>query len=74
MALFESRRPPGATVASFAPLSVRTSDGVIFAYGNYVLQFTGSYMAVFVIAASAYLLALGVVQLLTPRLEPARLA
>jgi len=41
MALFESRRPPGATVANFAPLSVRTSDGVIFAYGNYVLQFTG---------------------------------
>jgi len=41
MALFEFRRPPGATVANFTPLSVRTSDGVIFAYGNYVLQFTG---------------------------------
>lgn len=41
MALFESRRPPGATVANFAPLSVHTSDGIIFEYGNYVLQFTG---------------------------------
>ena len=41
MALFEFRRPPGATVANFTPLSVHTSDGVIFAYGNYVLQFTG---------------------------------
>ena len=41
MALFESRRPPGATVANFTPLSVHTSDGIIFAYGNYVLQFTG---------------------------------
>ena len=41
MALFESRRPPGAVRANFAPLSVTTSDGVIFQYGNYVFQFTG---------------------------------
>jgi len=41
MALFESRRPPGAKPATFAPLSVTTSDGVIFEYGNYVIQFTG---------------------------------
>ena len=41
---------------------------------SYVLQFTGSYMAVFVIAASAYLLALAIVHVLTPQLEPARLA
>ena len=43
MALFQSRRPPGAVAAKFAPLAVTTSDGIIFAYGNYVLQFTGSY-------------------------------
>jgi ACS family hexuronate transporter-like MFS transporter len=41
---------------------------------GYVLQFTGSYLAVFVIAASAYVLALAIVQWLSPRLEPARLA
>ncbi len=41
LALFQSRRPPGATKANFAELSVHTSDGVIFAYGNYVFQFTG---------------------------------
>jgi hypothetical protein len=41
MALFEARRPPGATSAGLTKLSVRTSDGVIFAYGNYVFQFTG---------------------------------
>jgi len=41
MALFQFRRPPGATATNFAPLSVSTSDGVIFAYGNYVLQITG---------------------------------
>jgi MFS transporter, ACS family, hexuronate transporter len=37
----------------------------------YVLEFTGSYVPVFIIAASAYLLALLVVHLLSPRLEPA---
>ena len=41
LALFQSRRPPGAVKANFSELSVRTSDGVIFAYGNYVFQFTG---------------------------------
>ena len=41
MALFQSRRPPGAVKADFSELAVRTSDGVIFAYGNYVFQFTG---------------------------------
>jgi len=41
MALFQLRRPSGATPAKFAPLAVSTSDGVIYAYGNYVFQFTG---------------------------------
>jgi hypothetical protein len=41
MALFQSRRPSGANRAAFAPLAVATSDGVIFEYGNYVIQFTG---------------------------------
>ncbi len=38
---------------------------------GYVLQFTGSYVPVFIIAASAYLVALLMVHLLSPRLEPA---
>ena len=42
MAMFESLRPPGAKPAKFTRLSVSTSDGVIFAYGNYVFQITGS--------------------------------
>src|ERR1700733_712154 len=37
---------------------------------GYVLQWTGSYMIPFVIAGSAYLVALGLVQALSPRLEP----
>lgn len=38
---------------------------------GYVLEWTGSYLPVFIIAGSAYLLALGVIQLLAPKLEPA---
>jgi hypothetical protein len=45
MAMFESRRPPGATLDTLTKLAVRTSDGTIFAYGNYVFQLTGSYPA-----------------------------
>lgn len=40
---------------------------------GYVLQWTGSYMIPFLMAGSAYLLALAFIQLLTPRLEPAKL-
>jgi MFS transporter, ACS family, hexuronate transporter len=38
-----------------------------------ILESTGSYVPVFIIAASAYLLALLVIHLLAPRLEPANL-
>ena len=40
---------------------------------GYVLQWTGSYKIPFLIAGSAYLLALALIQVLTPRLEPARI-
>jgi len=43
LALFDLHRPAGAVAADFAALAVRTSDGVIFAFGNYVFQFTGDY-------------------------------
>jgi ACS family hexuronate transporter-like MFS transporter len=39
---------------------------------GYVLQWTGSYKIPFLTAGSAYLLALALVHLLSPRLEPAR--
>jgi len=42
LAFFEAHRPPGATPAPLSKLSVTTSDGLIFAYGNYVFQFTGA--------------------------------
>jgi ACS family hexuronate transporter-like MFS transporter len=37
---------------------------------GYLLQWTGSYVAIFIVAASAYLLALGIIQVLVPNLEP----
>jgi ACS family hexuronate transporter-like MFS transporter len=40
---------------------------------GYVLQWSGSYLPVFVIAAFAYLIALAIVQLLVPRLEAVKL-
>jgi ACS family hexuronate transporter-like MFS transporter len=40
---------------------------------GYILEATGSYVPIFLIAGSAYLLALLIIHSLTPRLEPARL-
>lgn len=37
---------------------------------GYVLQSTGSYVPIFIIAGSTYLIALGIIHLLAPRLEP----
>jgi ACS family hexuronate transporter-like MFS transporter len=37
---------------------------------GYVLQWTGSYMVPFFIAGSAYLVALAMIHILSPRLEP----
>jgi hypothetical protein len=42
MAMFQARRPAGATPAKTSKLAVQTSDGLIFAYGNYVFQVTGA--------------------------------
>lgn len=38
---------------------------------GYVLEFTGSYLTVFMIAGSTYLVALAILHLMMPRLEPA---
>ncbi|HUI79252.1 MAG TPA: MFS transporter [Bryobacteraceae bacterium] len=46
---------------------------MIATFAGFVLQFTGSYVPMFIIAASAYLLALLIIHLLIPGLEPAKL-
>lgn len=40
---------------------------------GFILQLTGSYVTIFIIAASAYLIALLIIHLLVPRLAPAQL-
>jgi MFS transporter, ACS family, hexuronate transporter len=40
---------------------------------GYILQTTGSYVPIFIIAASAYLVALAIIHLLAPKLEPANI-
>jgi hypothetical protein len=42
MALFEARRPAGATLSNLSKLAAKASDGILFAYGNYVFQVTGA--------------------------------
>ena len=45
--------------------------GMLFsALAGHVLEWTGSYFILFAISGSAYLLALGIIQVLAPRLEP----
>jgi MFS transporter, ACS family, aldohexuronate transporter len=46
---------------------------VIATFTGFVLQFTGSYVPMFIIAGTVYLIALGIIQWLTPRLEPAEI-
>ena len=43
----------------------------IATFTGVLLQFTGRYLPVFIVAGCAYLLALALVHLLSPRLEPA---
>jgi MFS transporter, ACS family, hexuronate transporter len=56
----------GGTVGAVGGMLIATGAGL-------VLQFTGSYLPLFLIAGSAYLVALAIIQVLTPKLAPARL-
>jgi len=45
--------------------------GMLFStLAGHILEWTGSYLILFLISGSAYLLALGIIQVLVPRLEP----
>jgi len=46
---------------------------LIATFTGFVLQLTGNYLPMFIIAGSAYLLALAIVQILTPKLTPVKL-
>jgi ACS family hexuronate transporter-like MFS transporter len=53
----------GGMAGSIGGMLIATTVGLI-------LQYTGSYFPIFIMAGSAYLVALAVIHLLTPRLEP----
>jgi MFS transporter, ACS family, aldohexuronate transporter len=60
------------SVVGFGGMAGAVGGLLIAKLTGYILETTGSYLPVFLIAASTYLLALGVIHLLVPRLEPAK--
>jgi len=69
--LFPSRAV--ASVVGIGGMAGAVGGMLIAKIVGYVLQWTGSYMVPFLIAGSAYLVALAMIQILAPRLEPARI-
>src|SRR3954464_11071666 len=62
------------SVIGFAGMSGAVGGMLIAKITGYILQTTGSYLPIFVIAGITYLVTLAVVHALSPRLEPVRLA
>jgi ACS family hexuronate transporter-like MFS transporter len=56
----------GGMAGAFGGMLLATSTG-------FILEFTGSYLTLFIISGSAYLTAFLIFILLVPRLEPVRL-
>jgi MFS transporter, ACS family, hexuronate transporter len=66
-------KPAVASVVGIASFGGTVGGMLIAAFTGLVLQFTGSYLPMFAIAASAYLVALFVFHRIVPRLEPVNL-
>jgi len=66
--------PKGAvgSVVGFGGAVGAVGSALVSTAVGYVLHVTGSYVGVFILAGSMYLLALGIIHALVPRLEPAR--
>jgi len=61
------------SVVGFGGMAGAVGGMLIAKVTGYILNATGSYVPVFLIAAFAYVVALAVIHLLVPRLEPARI-
>jgi ACS family hexuronate transporter-like MFS transporter len=61
------------SVIGFAGMSGAVGGMLIAKVTGYVLQTTGSYLPIFIIAGTTYLVTLAIVHALSPRLEPVRL-
>jgi ACS family hexuronate transporter-like MFS transporter len=62
-----------ASVVGFATMAGSFSGMFVAKAVGYILQRTGSYVPIFVMAGLAYLVAFGFVQILAPRLKPAQI-
>jgi ACS family hexuronate transporter-like MFS transporter len=61
------------TVVSFGQVGGALGGAIFALVAGHILQFTHSYVSLFVFSGSAYLLALGIMRLLAPGLRPAQL-
>ncbi|MGH7785102.1 MAG: MFS transporter, partial [Candidatus Binatia bacterium] len=61
------------SVVGFGGMTGSVGGMILQASVGYIVAYTGSYFSVFIIAASAYLVALLIIQLLAPKLEPANI-
>jgi ACS family hexuronate transporter-like MFS transporter len=61
------------TVVGFGGMAGAVGGMLIAKLTGYILQATGSYVPVFIIAGLAYLSALGIIHLLVPKVAPAKL-
>lgn len=66
-------RPAVGSVVGFGGTFGAIGGMLVAKITGYLLQTTGSYLSVFIMAASMYLIALGFIHLLAPKLEPVRL-
>ena len=66
-------RPAVGSVVGIGGMAGAVGGMLIAKVTGYVLQWTGSYVSIFILAGSIYLVALGIIQLLAPTLAPARL-
>jgi MFS transporter, ACS family, hexuronate transporter len=62
-----------ASVVGIGGMAGSLGGALIQKFTGYVVTWTNSYFLMFLVAGTAYLVALAVIQLLSPRLEPARL-
>jgi ACS family hexuronate transporter-like MFS transporter len=70
---FASDMFPKKTVGSVTGLGGMAGavGGMLFStLAGHILEWTGSYFILFIISGSAYLLALGIIQILVPKLDP----
>lgn len=66
-------RPAVASVVGIGGFGGALASAMVSSVTGFVLQRTGSYTPIFFAGACAYLLALLIIQMLVPRLEPARI-